>query len=259
MYAFFTQRSLLSDPKYKEALSEGGFYLWNDLTIPDEQYIFPVVFIVSSLILIQKGFQIQRKPASVDPSSLQIKTQYIFKYFLMGCTILSFLFVKTLPNGLFIYWISSNILTIIINTLTQHKMFLDLYNCPSKDDIDILDNNLDKRRLYNVCILLNIPTPNWNIPPSIAKDCLQNMTKSEKDIFIPILDTILGISTKPTKGELAATINRNMTYIERIQQQHIYYTKLMRDMEQIRSQLSSRLPIQVSNNTMSSDNTISKV
>uniref|UniRef100_A0A146LG43 Mitochondrial inner membrane protein OXA1L n=1 Tax=Lygus hesperus TaxID=30085 RepID=A0A146LG43_LYGHE len=161
----------------------------------------------------------------------------------MGGAVCTFPFVQMLPCGIFVYWITSNVLSICINVASQGRWFTQFYNIPTKKQIESLEDDVEKRRLYHACILLNIDTPGWDAPPSIANKCLQAMTQGERKTFLPILDSLLGtVTAGMPRGELASTVNRKVSYVERIQQQQIFYSKLMHDLEAIRAQLSLRIP-----------------
>jgi YidC/Oxa1 family membrane protein insertase len=91
-------------PKY-ESFHEGGILWFQNLSNPDPLYLLPVI----SALTMLAATEITAK--NIDPQQ-----RWLMRLLPIGITVFLFNF----PAGLFVYWITSNLVTLVQNYLIYH-------------------------------------------------------------------------------------------------------------------------------------------
>ncbi|CAN0187071.1 unnamed protein product, partial [Phaeothamnion confervicola] len=86
--------------------SSGGAYWFINLSAPDPTYVLPVAAGASMLLLVEVGTDL-RSMAAESPQKARL-----FKNFMRLLAFVSVPFTSQLPQGLFLYWIPSNLFSI---------------------------------------------------------------------------------------------------------------------------------------------------
>ena len=86
------------------SFTSGGLYHFADLSAADPYYVLPIINSITMLIPME---------FLPDPNAMQEKDRQRMKLVFRGVAVLFIFLGQSMPAGLFVYWISSNIFTIL--------------------------------------------------------------------------------------------------------------------------------------------------
>ncbi|KOC65165.1 Mitochondrial inner membrane protein OXA1L, partial [Habropoda laboriosa] len=117
---FFALRGMANAPV--ESLKYGGVWWFTDLTIADPYYILPAF--TSATLFIVANYSLK----SVSASNMSP----LVRYAVQGMPLVAFLFVMNFPGALLLYWVTSNLITVVqteMFKLEPVKAYLNLPVC----------------------------------------------------------------------------------------------------------------------------------
>ncbi|KAJ3014330.1 UNVERIFIED_CONTAM: Mitochondrial inner membrane protein oxa1l [Siphonaria sp. JEL0065] len=117
---FFGLRGMAELPV--PGFTTGGFLWFNDLSMMDPTYILPVVANGTMLVVMEYGMEMQQ---SGNPAQAAMMKK-VFRFMLIG----SMFFMAQMPAAVFVYWVTSNFLTLIQFFALKNVALREFLNIP---------------------------------------------------------------------------------------------------------------------------------
>lgn len=105
-------------------VAQGGILWFHDLSVPDPLYILPIASALTMLATIELS-------SSVGNQGTRAK---VFKNIFRGVAVIMVPFTATFPAALFMYWIPSNIITLVVNQLFKTDWGMRTFKIPRVPD-----------------------------------------------------------------------------------------------------------------------------
>jgi YidC/Oxa1 family membrane protein insertase len=127
---FFTMRHMTREGAGL-GFETGGALWFNDLTVPDPYYAMPLAMGASFFTMAQLGDAGQAPGAALDPRQAQMKTMMKLSAFAMVPLTSSF------PSGVFVYWISTNLTSIVQTILLRQPAVRSFVGMPAPAAVSV--------------------------------------------------------------------------------------------------------------------------
>lgn len=105
------------------SLTEGGALWFTDLTLPDPYYIMPVLAGLSMLATVELG---ALDGMQGQPESTQKRTKMVMRFVSLAIVP----FTMNMPAGVFVYWVTSNIFSLIQTSALKNKTLKTVLGLP---------------------------------------------------------------------------------------------------------------------------------
>lgn len=115
---------------YYPGLATGGTWWFTDLTAADPYYILPLFNSISFLAMIELG-----------GDGVQVQQQQKFKMIMRGLAVAMVPLTASMPQGLFVYWGTNNVLSIIQTTVLKNenvRKYFDIPKMPAPEEAPAL-------------------------------------------------------------------------------------------------------------------------
>lgn len=105
--------------QYFPGMATGGDFWFTDLTVADAYYILPVLNSLSFLLMFELG-----------SDGMQVGQQGTFKTVMRGMSVAMVPLTASMPQGVFVYWISNNFFSLGQTYILKNKKLRELLDIP---------------------------------------------------------------------------------------------------------------------------------